>query len=166
MSQLGRPFLLLLWNLYPMWQRPPCLVPPARKHTGSHGAWEPMGFPPPSSTSICFGPGPLGSHMPHPRQIYFQPRRKQASELSVRASAGCCQEWSDLSWPTELTDFWAADGQSKAESERSWDRWTTHMPLSFTADLLWACSAIRSRLHMIQTTPLHDCTGKMGAPKN
>lgn len=101
-SQLGRPFLLLLWKLYPMWQRPPCLVPPARKHTGSHGAWEPMGFPLPSSTSICFGPGPLGSHMPRPHQLYFQPRRKQALELSVRASAGCCQEWSDLSWPTEL----------------------------------------------------------------
>lgn len=36
---------------------------------------------------------------------------------------------------------------------------------SLTADLLWARSAIRSRLHMIQTTPLRDCTGKTGAPK-
>lgn len=127
---------------------PPRPIPPSRKHMGSHGAWGHVGRPLASRTPVFIGPGPLG--LTHAWSTSdHSPARKQTCPGPF--PEGLCMAFSghrgDQTSPVlRFSDFWAVNEQSKAEPERSWGRWTTHRLMSFSVALLWACSAIRSKV--------------------
>lgn len=97
-SSIWQTPLLLRWNLPPTCPWPPCPIPHStRKHTGSHGPWGLICFPPelsPSFLNLTYA-WSSSDHFPTQKQISLSPFPEGHCQVLLEGWSGQI----DLPWP-------------------------------------------------------------------